>query len=244
MVLFDPNETHASILERARDERTTLTEFFKVNADRSAIGALARQVTYQDFPQHFVWNRARKKWTVRREGWALGRMYWVSPLAGERFYLRTLLTMVKGATSFEDLRTVNGILYPTFRDACMMRGLLEDDSEWRLCLQDAVVFQTGYRLRQLFATILLHCSPHQPHALWNEFRGYICDDVAHRLQTMGFTQATEEDILIRLRLISPRRASSRVRSLTRRLSHSATISPGLERVQSQPAHCRATRLQP
>ncbi len=54
-------------------------------------------------------------------------MFFVSPTAGERFHLRTLLTVVKGPTSFENLRTINGIEFPTFRDACIHLGLLEDD---------------------------------------------------------------------------------------------------------------------
>ena len=54
-------------------------------------------------------------------------MYTCSPLAGERYYLRLLLTVVPGAKSFEGLRTIAGIEYPTFREACRALGLLEDD---------------------------------------------------------------------------------------------------------------------
>ena len=34
-----------------------------------------------------------------------------------------------GAMSFENLRTVDGVLGPTFKEACRLRGLLEDDRE-------------------------------------------------------------------------------------------------------------------
>ncbi|XP_074323537.1 uncharacterized protein LOC141660451 [Apium graveolens] len=40
-----------------------------------------------------------------------------------RFYVR-------GATSFEFLRTVNGVCYSIFDDACKEYGLLDDDKEW------------------------------------------------------------------------------------------------------------------
>jgi len=50
-------------------------------------------------------------------------MYSVHPSAGERFFLRLLLIAVPGPTSFEDLRTHDGIVHPTFRDACIARGL-------------------------------------------------------------------------------------------------------------------------
>ena len=63
---------------------------------------------------------------------ALGRMYFIKPMAGEVFYLRLLLTVVKGPTSFEDLRTVPGHPepFPTFHGACLARGL-DDASKKR-----------------------------------------------------------------------------------------------------------------
>ena len=49
------------------------------------------------------------------------------------------LTVLKGAKSFEDLRRQqNSVkLHPTFHAACVARGLLEDDGEWRQCLAEA-----------------------------------------------------------------------------------------------------------
>jgi hypothetical protein len=51
-------------------------------------------------------------------------MYFVHVASGERFYLRLLLTVVAGATSFENLRTIDGVVYPTFQAACGAMGLL------------------------------------------------------------------------------------------------------------------------
>ena len=42
-------------------------------------------------------------------------MYFVHFTAGEQYYLRMLLSIVCGATSFENLRTVDGIFYPSFK---------------------------------------------------------------------------------------------------------------------------------
>ncbi|KAJ6490983.1 hypothetical protein C8R45DRAFT_778969, partial [Mycena sanguinolenta] len=53
--------------------------------------------------------------------------------------------------------------------------------------------QTGSRLRQLLATLLLFCEPSRPHHLWVEFRAKICDDLSHRLQVMG-RNPTDEDV--------------------------------------------------
>ena len=55
-------------------------------------------------------------------------MVTVSHTAGEEFYLKTLLTVVQGPTSFEDLLHVSGHPQPcqTYHDACILQGLLED----------------------------------------------------------------------------------------------------------------------
>ena len=95
MVVFDPNQSIEQIRQHAQNMETTLTAYFKANAD-PVIGGIARQYTYQEFPQHFVWNKDQKAWVVRQRGFAIGRMYFVPPNGGERFYLRTLLTATKG----------------------------------------------------------------------------------------------------------------------------------------------------
>ncbi|TFY55103.1 hypothetical protein EVG20_g9444 [Dentipellis fragilis] len=166
MVVFDPDEPLEVVMARAAQERTMLKAFFETNRNDMN----ARQYTYQEFPQHYTWNQELKKWSVRQQRFALGRMYFVRPTEGERFYLRTLLTVVKGATGWDDLRSYNGITYPTFRDACLARGLLEHDDEWRQCLLEASAMRTGDSLRRLFSVILEHCEPSQPGVLWDEFR--------------------------------------------------------------------------
>lgn len=196
MVTFSPNDDSHTVLERAAHERTRLTAFFDANADNGPLGILARQYTYQEFPQFFVWNDAKDKkcWTIRKQNFAIGRMYFVPPTAGERFYLRTLLTVVKGPRSFQDLRSYNGTIYPSFEEACLARGLLEDDGEWRQCLAEAAEMQTGSQLRRLFSTLLLFCEPSRPAVLWADFRHHICDDLRQRLQVMGIEQPAVDDI--------------------------------------------------
>jgi hypothetical protein len=64
-----------------------------------------------------------------KRGFAIGRMYYAHPTSGEHYYLRMLLNCVKGATSYEHLRTMDGIEHNTFKDAFIAMGLLEDDNE-------------------------------------------------------------------------------------------------------------------
>lgn len=41
-----------------------------------------------------------------------------------------LLNVVKGPTSYEDVRTVSGVVHQTFKDAYYVMGLLDDDKEY------------------------------------------------------------------------------------------------------------------
>src|SRR5271168_1510159 len=178
------------VAEHQGAKDTTLTGYFKANARYPE----ACQLLYQDFPSKFVWNKKTLKWTPRQRGFSIGRMYYAHPGSGERFYLRTLLTVVKGATSFEDLRRVDGgDPLPTFHAACLARGLLEDDNEWRQCLQEASHMATGHQLRNLFVTILRDCSPSDPLALWVEFRVNICDDLHHALHLCNIIPDPTQD---------------------------------------------------
>lgn len=106
-----------------------------------------------------------------------------------------LLTIVRGPQSYEELRTINSIVYPTFKSACLALGLLEDDSEWIQCLVEVVVMKSGRQLRALFASILAQCMPSSPLELWERFRGDLCDDLHHQLETVfGIEDASESQV--------------------------------------------------
>ena len=193
-VVFNADDLPEQINANASQEKTTLTAFFRANADPD-MRPVARELTYQEFPQKFVYDKTSKTWHIRKIGFALGRMYFVPPKSGdELFYLRTLLAVVKGPTSFEDLRRFGGVTYLTFYEACLARGLLEDNGEWRQCLLEASFMQTGEQLRHLFALLLISCSPTRPAELWNEFRQHICDDLHAHLRSSGWGNPQDDDI--------------------------------------------------
>lgn len=110
MVTFDPGEDPDEVLQRGANEVSKLQAFFAANRDTGPLGETARAHTYQEFPQVFTWKDQAKppRWALRKQGWALGRMFFVSPSGGEHFYLRTLLAVVKGARSHEDLYIYQG----------------------------------------------------------------------------------------------------------------------------------------
>src|SRR5438477_5831276 len=111
-------------------------------------------------------------------------MYFVGPSGSERFYLWMLLTIVKGATSFEDLRTWNGVVHQNFKSACIARGLLDSDEQWDRSLMEAVLWQGGFQLHESFVCILLYCQPTDSLQLWRNHSVNLSDDCCHRLQTI------------------------------------------------------------
>lgn len=80
----------------------------------------------------YMWTSIGKKGKIEQNK-SISRMYTVSIKDEERFYLRILLLHVNGTTSYDYLRTVNGITYSTFKEACKQRHLLESDEEWDRC---------------------------------------------------------------------------------------------------------------
>jgi hypothetical protein len=84
---------------------------------------------YQDFPTAFTWVLRSKEWKPRQKNFQISRMYQANLFQSEVYYLRQLLTVVRGLTSFENLHTVNDVLQPTFEAACRARGIINHESE-------------------------------------------------------------------------------------------------------------------
>jgi hypothetical protein len=176
--------------------RTTLTEWFRFNADAPE-GHVCHDTLYHDFPTRFWWDARAKVWKERaleRGRPAVGRMYFVQPTAGERYYLRVLLCHVPGAKGFDDLRTVNGVVHATFQAACQARGLLADDAEWRTCMEEAAAFAPAIRLRALFATLLAFNDVADPLQLWNDFKNDMCEDLLHAVRAVDPARDYDDDI--------------------------------------------------
>ncbi|XP_062208908.1 uncharacterized protein LOC133910578 [Phragmites australis] len=171
-----------------------LTEYFKANR----VHEQARGILYRDFPEWFTWQtgKNRKFWQPRKRGGQVSRIVTAHPTKGERYYLRVLLNHVTSATSYEDLRTVDGEILPSFRDAAERRGLIEADNTLDECLTEAELFQMPSSLRRLFATILVFCEPGDVRGLWNRHLEAMSDDYRHTDQC---THTVEQKVLIDIR---------------------------------------------
>ncbi|XP_073142210.1 uncharacterized protein [Henckelia pumila] len=134
LIRFSSHQHVSDVIEDDDNSKTMLTEFFTMNCDSS----FTEKYLYREFPQHYKWVQSQKKWVSRRgRNKVVGRIYVVSPSEGERFYERILLNHVRGPRNFEELKTVNGVTYPTFKEAAEYRGLLEHDDYVRHCMHEA-----------------------------------------------------------------------------------------------------------
>ncbi|KAK4509263.1 uncharacterized protein ATC70_007613 [Mucor velutinosus] len=186
-VYFDPSWPQSRIDNVLRESHTTLMGYFHYNAVNQNKPGF-QPLLYQQFPEHMTWKEKKpKRWEARRtDTMSIGRMYYCSPAAGERYYLRLLLTVVRGATSFSHLRTVNNHEYATFREACMMLHLIEDDGEWTRAFEEAATFASGYAMRLMFVSALMFNSLVSPVQIWNQFCESFCDDLEHAIVQKGY----------------------------------------------------------
>nr|XP_027127530.1 uncharacterized protein LOC113743677 [Coffea arabica] len=171
---FTPDQDLRDVIRNKYTKRTMLTEFFYMNS----VDELAQHLkcTYKEFPEHFVWYPGRKKWEPRKQKDCIGRIVTAGIKEGERYFLRLLLTHVKGPKSFEDLKTVNGTYVNTFREAAILRGYFESDTSQEECLEEASSYQMPYILRRLFATLLVHFPPLNARKLWEKFEHCLSED--------------------------------------------------------------------
>ncbi|PIN26452.1 DNA helicase PIF1/RRM3 [Handroanthus impetiginosus] len=142
----------------------------------------ARTLTFVEFPTTFVWKRDKKEWAIRTRGKCIGRLPYAHSNSGEKYYLRMLLYKVSGAQSFADIRTFNGTIYPTFKEACSACGLLDDDNEWHQALSEASTWASPIKLHNMFSTMLMFSEITNPVNLWERHWRSMVDDFEYRVR--------------------------------------------------------------
>ncbi len=144
-VTFKAGENLNDVLARENASKSMLTEYFVANQEHE----WARDILYKDFPARFTWQRT-KYWKKRTLCPQVGRIVSAYPAKGERYFLRVLLNHVPGSKSFEDLKTMDGVLCDTFREAAERKGLVEADNTLDDCLTESEQWAMPVSLRRLF----------------------------------------------------------------------------------------------
>lgn len=175
-IVFEERDSIQRVIDRPGIEHSMFTAWM----ERNKICPIARKLSYAEFPTKFVWQQKDKEWTLRKKHFSIGRIHHVPPTCGESYYLRILLNKVKGATCYEDIRTVDGVVYPTFKEACYALGLLDDDKEYIEGIHEASFWGTGHYLRSLFAMLLISDSLSRPDFVWEKTWRLLSEDIIHR----------------------------------------------------------------
>lgn len=96
----------------------------------NAYDAETRQYLYHEITVQYTWQTSHRRWTRRRRRMGndtLARMYVVNPLDRYRFHLRLLLLHNRSPQSFQDIQTVDEVVYESYAAAAVAMGLIESD---------------------------------------------------------------------------------------------------------------------
>lgn len=170
-VYFQEGE-EISALHRCGRKRTQLEAYFDLNKrDENA-----RKLTFLEMAKQYRWDRKTSMWVKRiRQRNIISRMYTVSARFVEKFCLRMLLKYVKGAQSFEDVRTVNGVTHSSFYDACIALGLTVQDTIWEDSLAEVCSYRMPRQVRQCFATMIAFGAIAEAPRLWEKYKPRMLD---------------------------------------------------------------------
>ena len=80
------------------------------------------------------------------------------PSAGDLFFFRLILTNRAGLKGFEDAKTVDGYLYPNYKEACIALNLLEGDNVAMDTMEEICMYtRNGSKsIRNVFCTMIFN----------------------------------------------------------------------------------------
>jgi len=214
----DEEETREAL---RRNIETQLTAFFTICQQEYSMytsrglevpprilygGPPAQELLYRDVPKWYTWdggNSNGNRGPIRDGSWShrkqpnprkIGRVRHIAPTmeCKELFHLRLCLNVQPGPRSFENLRTVNGIVHKNYHEAAFALGLVEDDREWFLAMEESSVVAMPCQIRSLFVIILTHGQPMDPRSLWDKYKDDMSMDFMHKRvrNTPGTTDRT------------------------------------------------------
>ncbi|CAA7062247.1 unnamed protein product [Microthlaspi erraticum] len=173
LVIFKGKDKLERVVTRKLIEKTMMLAWFQLNLENE----FARTLTYVQIPNFFVYIASQKRWKERETGFAIGRINYAPRKIEDAYYCRVLLNVVRGPTCFDDIKTYNGVLYPSNKDACYARGLLEDDQEYIDDILRRSFTTSAAQLRQLFVTMLNSDSLTSPELVWKNTWEALSDDL-------------------------------------------------------------------
>ncbi|XP_057761126.1 uncharacterized protein LOC130981559 [Arachis stenosperma] len=197
-VVFKDHENIADVIQHVDGKVTKLAAWMLANREYP----FARSLTYSEFPTKFVWKDDSCMWFPRKQGFSIGRLTHVPRGNGEDYYMRILLNIQRGCMSFTDLRTVDGVVYNSFKETCYALGLLQDDKEFVDAILEASTWASGNYLRNLFVVLLISNNISRPELVWQQCYQQLSEDLlhSHRISTLNPDIQLSDDQLLNMTL--------------------------------------------
>jgi hypothetical protein len=138
-----------------------------------------RHLTYTQYPTYFTYDSSGRFWKPRKRGGSIGRLTFIPPGSRELYYMRLLLNVQVGCTSFEDIRTVKGHVFDSCREACAALRLLDDDREFIDAITEVAILGSGFSLRKMFANLLMSNTMGDPLNVLEKLWDILFDGILH-----------------------------------------------------------------
>ena len=175
-IVFYEDESIENLRKKVKkNKKSTLQTWFELNI-KAANGEMdvtpsPLSLTYTDAVSYFSIKKSNNEWIPREKASkAIGYVRTPRSTKSELWHLCLLLRHVKGAKSFDELKTFNGELCDTFAQCCGKHGLLSDDDYMWALLSDVQMLDSGPQLRNLFCTLLISNGQFDADKLWNKFK--------------------------------------------------------------------------
>ncbi len=132
----------------------------------------ARSLLYDQIPEFYVLKGSE---FVRRRNKCetLGRLQWIEPNYSENYFLRFVLSRVKGANCIDDLLTVNGKRFDCFKRAAEALGFNLNDCGPYEIMDEAKEFKMPKSLRSLFVLLLCNEEIEHPRQFYDKYKQFM-----------------------------------------------------------------------
>ncbi len=174
------NLTTEELFQKKKNSK--LSAFFKLCQTCSK----ARNLTYCEVPQFYFWKDYT--WKERKKQLkSFGRVPPITMRLGEIYYLKLLLLITKGPTSFEDLKTIDNITYETFYEACKAKSLVKEDNLAEISMNEAITHLTSAdAIRHHFCMILMHLEVEDPSQFLENYFEALSSDIKKDVRKKTF----------------------------------------------------------